>query len=137
MIKLDLKCPYCNESLMNTKLEIDNKPSVEVKIVYKRKAGKLNLSAVYGSYNLKTKLNVPEGEIAKFYCPHCDKELKSSSYTEYTGGSAELAFSAIESKIKEITGKLVQKFFDSGIPPRRVAKELAKERITQAMEVAT
>lgn len=57
-----------------------------------------------------------------------------SSYAEYNGNSCEMAFSLIESKIRETTKQVIQHSLESGIPLRRVAKEIARERILQAME---
>ena len=57
-----------------------------------------------------------------------------SSYAEYNGNSSEMAFSLIESNIRETTNHVVQQSLNSDIPLRRVAKEMAKERILQAME---
>jgi len=82
MIHLNVKCPHCEKSLMDEKLKIDNYPSIKVKIGYKGKTGKLNLSALYGSYNINSELDVPEGEIARFFCPYCNSELKSTRTCE-------------------------------------------------------
>jgi glutamate dehydrogenase (NAD(P)+) len=57
-----------------------------------------------------------------------------SSYAEYNGNSCEMAFSLIESKIRDTTKMIIQNSLESGIPLRRVAKEIARERILQAME---
>jgi glutamate dehydrogenase (NAD(P)+) len=57
-----------------------------------------------------------------------------SSYSEYTQRSSEMAFSSIESKIQEKTRQVIQGFLESDIPLRRVAKEIAKEKILQAVE---
>jgi glutamate dehydrogenase (NAD(P)+) len=57
-----------------------------------------------------------------------------SSYAEYNGNSCEMAFSLIESKIRETTSQVIHQSLESGIPLRRVAKEIARERILQAME---
>lgn len=57
-----------------------------------------------------------------------------SSYAEYNGNSSEMAFSLIESNIRETTNHVVQQSLNSDIALRRVAKEMAKERILQAME---
>lgn len=58
-----------------------------------------------------------------------------SSYAEYSGKSCDFAFSLIESKIRETTTQLLSQARELGIPPRRMAKEIAKERIMQRMEV--
>ena len=58
-----------------------------------------------------------------------------SSHAEHNRISSESAFSLIESRIREITEKVIRNAIESDISPRRIAKEIAKERILQAMEV--
>lgn len=60
-----------------------------------------------------------------------------SSYAEYTGKSAEMAFTLIESKVKENTKLVIQRSLEENIPMRRIAKEMAKERILEVMEEKT
>ena len=57
-----------------------------------------------------------------------------SSYAEYRMDTPEMAFSLIESKIQKITRNVVDRALRSGIPPRRVAKEIARERILKTGE---
>ena len=59
-----------------------------------------------------------------------------SSYAEYCGESSDMAFSWIDSRVRETTKLVVERSMNMGIPIRRVAKELAKERILQKFEVA-
>lgn len=56
------------------------------------------------------------------------------SYAEYKKMDAEDAFSLIETKIKDNTKLVLQSQLESGILPRRIAKEIAKERILEVME---
>jgi len=58
-----------------------------------------------------------------------------SSYSEYCGINSDMAFSSIEKIMKEITNDVIARSQELDIPLRRVAKEIAKERILQAMEV--
>lgn len=58
-----------------------------------------------------------------------------SSHAEYNGIRYERAFSLIESHLRESAKEVIQQSIELDIPPRRVAKEIAKERILQAMEV--
>lgn len=58
-----------------------------------------------------------------------------SSHAEYNRIGSEVAFSLIESRIRETTEKVIRNALESDISPRRIAKEIAKERILQAMEV--
>ncbi len=56
------------------------------------------------------------------------------SYAEYKKMNAESAFSLIETKIKDNTKLILQRSLESGISPRRIAKDIAQERILRAME---
>ncbi len=56
------------------------------------------------------------------------------SYAEYKRMDAKEAFALIESKIRKNTEKVVQKSLDANVTPRRAAKEIAKQRILDAME---
>jgi len=60
-----------------------------------------------------------------------------SSYAEYCGKKCNIAFSIIETRIKEITKNIVERSYATEIPIRRAAKEIAKERILQAMEASS
>lgn len=82
MIQVNIKCPHCGKSLMEEKHSLDGHPSVKVLIEYEKKKGFLHLSSLYGSYNIETEVFVPEKKIAQFFCPHCQKELKSTRICE-------------------------------------------------------
>jgi len=56
------------------------------------------------------------------------------SYAEYNRDTPEMAFSLIEKKIKMVTKEVIHPSLNSNIPPRRIAEEIAKEKIRQAME---
>ena len=57
-----------------------------------------------------------------------------SSYAECNRKGVETTFTSIESRVKEVTELVVQRSLETNIPIRRVAKEIAKERILDAME---
>ncbi len=57
------------------------------------------------------------------------------SYSEYNGNCSESAFSLIDSRIRDITKNILQKSLETDVPPRRIAKEIAKRRILKATEV--
>jgi len=59
-----------------------------------------------------------------------------SSYAEYCGDCSNMAFSLIDSRVRESTKFVIERSLDLGIPIRRIAKEIAKERILQKIEVA-
>ncbi|MDI3523670.1 hypothetical protein [Kosmotoga sp.] len=75
MFAIDIKCPYCQRSLMNTTEVIDKHPSIQLEVVHEKHHGIIWLSSVYGSYNYKITFNIPDGVTAKFFCPHCSEEL--------------------------------------------------------------
>ena len=78
MIHVKLKCFHCGRNLMDKDFKIDLHPSVKVIIEYKGKKGALHLSSRYGSHNVDSEIDIPEGEIVRFFCPYCESELKSS-----------------------------------------------------------
>ena len=82
MIQVNVKCPHCGKSLMEEKHSLDGHPSVKVLIEYEKKKSSLYLSSLYGSYNIETEVFVPEKKIAQFFCPNCQKELKSTRICE-------------------------------------------------------
>lgn len=74
-LALKVKCPVCNKSLMDKQKLVDNEPSIKLNIEIGDKKGTINLSSIYGSYNYVTPLDLPDGEIAHFKCPHCEAKL--------------------------------------------------------------
>jgi predicted RNA-binding Zn-ribbon protein involved in translation (DUF1610 family) len=82
MIQVNVKCPHCGKSLMDDEIKIDGHPSVKVNIQWGGERGRLRLSSLYGSYEIDAQVAVPEGEIARFFCPHCNTELSSSRTCE-------------------------------------------------------
>ena len=78
-VALNLKCPFCNEFLMDKKNLVDNEASIRLNIEVGNNKGVIYLSSVYGSYNYKCDSDIPDGEIAKFSCPQCNKNLNSKT----------------------------------------------------------
>jgi len=58
---------------------VDNEPSIRLYIEKAGRKGVINLSSIYGSYNYKSDIEIPPGEIATFYCIHCNALLNSKS----------------------------------------------------------
>ncbi len=75
-VKIQVKCPVCNESLMNSGVRIDDLPSIELEAKVEDKAGHIYLSQIYGSYS-KAFENVDDikGAVAEVSCPHCHRAL--------------------------------------------------------------
>ncbi len=56
------------------------------------------------------------------------------SYVEYKRGNEAEAFSMIESKISKNTRLVLEQALDRGLSPRVIAKEIAQQRVLDAME---
>jgi hypothetical protein len=85
MIQVNVKCPYCEESLMDEEHEIDNYPSIKVTIEFKGRYGWLRLSSLYGSYNAESEFPIPHCEIVRFFCPKCNANLEGMRKCEECG----------------------------------------------------
>jgi len=72
---VSVKCPYCKKSFMDEESQIDGYPSVKVDIQYGNKIGTLNLSSIYGSYNIISEIHLPQEEMVLFFCPECHASL--------------------------------------------------------------
>ena len=72
---VNVKCPYCRNSLMNEEKHIDGYPSVKTKIQHRDKTGLLYLSSIFGSYNIISEIYVDKDEIVLFFCPECGASL--------------------------------------------------------------
>lgn len=73
----EVNCPHCKKSLMDPYRQINNKPSIRVRISINDQIGTVRLSSVYGDYDFVSDLTVNKGDIAVFICPHCEKELNT------------------------------------------------------------
>lgn len=76
---VEVSCPRCNRSLMDTETLVDNHPSIRVVVSFGRKHGSMRLSSLYGSFNLLTDHDPPMDSVLDFFCPHCHAELSSAS----------------------------------------------------------
>ncbi|MEA3478867.1 MAG: hypothetical protein U9R60_11850 [Bacteroidota bacterium] len=78
-ISLSLKCPICNESLMDDEHMVDNQASIKLNIEIGAKKGIIRLSSIYGSFNHDTDVEMLKDEVAKFFCPHCETHITSEN----------------------------------------------------------
>lgn len=77
-LKVSAPCIYCGKSMMDEDFIIDEYPSVKVIIESEGERGELHLSSLYGSYNVESNIELQDGKIFRFYCPHCEQELTST-----------------------------------------------------------
>jgi glutamate dehydrogenase/leucine dehydrogenase len=56
------------------------------------------------------------------------------AYAEHSKVSIERAFAMVDSKIRTVTKEAIQRSMEMGIPLRRVAREIAKDKILKALE---
>jgi len=81
-VSLNLKCPTCGKSLMDTEHLIDNEKSIKLNIAVGDKKGVIYLSSIYGSYNHDCNIDVKMSDIASFTCHHCNAEIKGKTICE-------------------------------------------------------
>jgi NADH:ubiquinone oxidoreductase subunit E len=72
---VEVSCPRCNHSLMDTEHLVDFCPSIRVTVSFGDKHGWVRLSSLYGSYNAESEYEVPADTVVTFFCPHCHAEL--------------------------------------------------------------
>lgn len=82
MIEVSIKCPSCGESLMDEDRQIDGHPSISVEGEAGGKRGKIWLSSLYGSYNVESDIEIPQGGITKFFCRKCGDYLVGTRVCE-------------------------------------------------------
>jgi methionyl-tRNA synthetase len=85
LISLKVKCPRCDKSLMDYTHFLNAKPSIKLHIEIQGQSGSINLCSTYGCYEKSSNIELVENEIARLSCPHCKRELPSSSKCEVCG----------------------------------------------------
>ena len=79
VLYLSVHCPNkaCGKSLLTDEYLIKHRPSVHLIAEKEGKRGDIYLSAYYDDFQAKEPIepNILPGDIIKFYCPHCGKEL--------------------------------------------------------------
>lgn len=78
IVSLKVKCPHCGKSFMDDEIKLNNISSIKLNIETADNRGTIRLCSIYGCYDHLCDIDLKEGEIAKFYCPGCNKELKSN-----------------------------------------------------------
>ena len=77
-LSIKTKCPHCGESLMDSEKLLHDLPSIKLNIETANKRGTLRLCSIYGCEDHLSDIEMKDGDIAKFYCPHCNKQLISN-----------------------------------------------------------
>ncbi len=75
---IDANCPHCNHSFKDETFSIDGYPSLKINTAVDGKQGWVRLSCLYGSCNVASEFEIPEGTIVKFLCPHCNSQIQST-----------------------------------------------------------
>lgn len=78
MFPLEASCPGCGRCLMDQKHGIDGHPSILLTVSVGGKRGWLRMSSLYGSSHIALQHGIAEGTVARFFCPHCRRELSDS-----------------------------------------------------------
>jgi predicted RNA-binding Zn-ribbon protein involved in translation (DUF1610 family) len=82
VIALSVRCPHCDESLMDEHHLLNNKPSIRLRIETTRmQKGMIWLSSIYGDYNYSCEFLIPDSDVVKLFCPHCGENLKRKAVT--------------------------------------------------------
>jgi len=72
---IQVSCPSCNHSLMDASVPIDGHPSIRVTVAFDGRHGWVRLSSLYGSYNVVSEHDIPQGTVVSFLCPQCHADL--------------------------------------------------------------
>lgn len=78
LLSLRTKCPHCGESLMDNETKLHAVPTIKLNIEVAKKRGTLRLCSVYDCHDQLCDIELEEGAIARFYCPHCNQQLISN-----------------------------------------------------------
>ncbi len=82
LISLNVKCPKCGKSLMDTEKKVDDRPGIKLAIKTAKHSGNIWLSSLYGSYIYDCDITLMTDEIAQFSCPFCKEEITSHEFCE-------------------------------------------------------
>ncbi|MCF8367976.1 MAG: hypothetical protein K9G76_02965 [Bacteroidales bacterium] len=77
-ISINVKCPNCGKSMMDNEIQLHEVPSIKLNIETLTDRGTIRLCSLYGCYDHQCDIDLKNNEIARFYCPDCNKELKSN-----------------------------------------------------------
>ena len=72
---VEVRCPRCNHSLMDSDHPIDGQPSIRLTASFGRHHCWIRLSSLYGSYHIESKFEIPDDTVVHCFCPHCHADL--------------------------------------------------------------
>ena len=72
---IEVRCPRCNHSLMDTDFPLDDHPSIRCTVSFDHRFGWLRISSVYDSRNISAEHDIPPETVVRFFCPHCHGQL--------------------------------------------------------------
>lgn len=72
---IDVACPRCNHSLMDSDHPIGGHPSIRVAMSVGGRTGWLRLSGLYGVSAWEAEDGARAGDLARLYCPNCQGAL--------------------------------------------------------------
>lgn len=76
-VSLNVKCTYCNQSLMDYKKPINEKPSIKTEISNSGNKGTIWLCSIYGCYDKVSDIPLNDGTSCELNCPHCGEILNT------------------------------------------------------------
>jgi NADH-quinone oxidoreductase subunit E len=79
LFPLEVSCPRCNHSLIDSETRLDGLPSIRVVASFERMHGSLRLSCLYGSPTIKSDNEIPLETVVNFFCPHCHATLSGAT----------------------------------------------------------
>lgn len=93
-ISINVKCPKCGKSLMDHENPIDGFPSIKLNISIAGKKGTIYLNSIYGQFDHKADIEIPDKEDAQFTCPYCRYDFAIEEKCQVCG--AEMASFVLE-----------------------------------------
>ena len=87
-VSLIVKCTHCNESLMDYKKLLNEKPSIKVNVINEdADKGTLWLCSTYGCYDKVSDIPLKKDNTVQIYCPSCKKTLNTEIRCEKCSGN--------------------------------------------------
>ncbi|MBT3174587.1 MAG: hypothetical protein HN336_07035 [Lentimicrobiaceae bacterium] len=74
-ISLNVQCPHCLTSLMDTENVLHDFPSIKLNITTPANRGIIHLCSVYECFDHRSNIEIKDNTVVDFYCPSCNREL--------------------------------------------------------------